>query len=579
MSATITDLHRGRRAAGPGPAEQPVAEPVSVSVDGVRFEATVEAEDLVGLLDSLADWESLQRVMEVRTFRAAAMFADMNSADSLPSGTASGTGGVLPGTERARQLGGPGTPRVREFAAALLATRLEVSPFVAGRLIADALDVRGRLPRLWAGVCVGRVRVHLARKVAQATRHLSEKAAGWVDAEIAEYADGRLSWARFCDVVDGKVAAADPEAAAAAERRAGADRFVRVGQSNEHGIKTLYIRALGRDVVFFEAMVEQVAAALEFFADTQETDRARESHDIRRARAIGIMAQPVLLARLLTAYADATNNSAKDAPHSTSTGDANGDADGNGDTDRNAGGDSQDGLFDPDVSEDHPEPEREPDPEDEPEECAACGGTGSSAVSGDVAAFARAAADHPELVGLPRLADLATLAAGRALVPKVTIYLHLDGDAVTRGEDGIARWEGEGPITLAHVREHFGPQCQLILKPVIDLARQAPVDAYEIGDQRREAVHLRTPCDIWPWANNRTRNQDIDHTDPYVSPDDGGPPGQTRLDNLGPMTRFHHRMKTHTGWQVKQPFTGIFIWRTPLGDYLLEDHTGTRRIT
>jgi hypothetical protein len=34
-----------------------------------------------------------------------------------------------------------------------------------------------------------------------------------------------------------------------------------------------------------------------------------------------------------------------------------------------------------------------------------------------------------------------------------------------------------------------------------------------------------------------------------------------------------------TGWQVKQPFSGIFIWRTPLGDYLLEDHTGTRRIT
>jgi hypothetical protein len=295
MSATITDLHRGRRRADAVSAGAGVSErPVWVSVGGVRFEATVEADDVVGLLDAVGDWASLRRVMEVRTFRAAAVFADLNSADSFPGRGAEG-GGVLPGTERVTRLGGSGTPRVREFAAALLAARLETSPFAAGRLIADALDVRGRLPRLWGGVCAGRVRVHLARRVAQATRQLSVEAAGWVDAEVAEYADGRLSWARFCDVVDGKVAAADPEAAAAAERRAAGDQFVRVGQSNEHGVKTLYIRALGRDVVFFEAMVEQVAAALEHFADTQQTDRVRESHDVRRARAIGIMAQPVLL--------------------------------------------------------------------------------------------------------------------------------------------------------------------------------------------------------------------------------------------------------------------------------------------
>lgn len=391
---------------------------------------------------------------------------------------------------------------------------------------------------------------------------------GWVDTEVAEYADGRLSWARFCDVVDGKVAAADPDAEA--ERRAAEDQFVRVGQSNEHGIKTLYIRALGRDVVFFEVMVEQVAAALGHFADTQETDRAKESHDIRRARAIGIMAQPVLLARLLTAYADASS-SAEDASPSTHThtnttnssaGDGHGD--GHGDV-------AQGGLFDP-QDEDHPAPEDETGAE----VCAACGGSG---VSSDGTAFARPAADHPALAGLPRLGDLATLAAGRALLPAVTIYLHFDGEAVTRGQDGIARWEGGGPITLAQVREHFGPHCQLTIKPVIDLGGQAPVDAYEIGDHRREAVHLRTPCDIWPWGDNRTRGQDIDHTERYVSPDEGGPPGQTGLHNLGPMMRFHHRTKTHaTGWQVRQPFSGIFVWRTPLGDYLLEDHTGTRRI-
>ena len=110
----------------------------------------------------------------------------------------------------------------------------------------------------------------------------------------------------------------------------------------------------------------------------------------------------------------------------------------------------------------------------------------------------------------------------------MTIYLHFDGEAVTRGQDGIARWEGEGPITLAQVREHFGPHCQLTIKPVIDLAGQVPVDAYEVGDHRREAVHLRTPCDIWPWADNRTRGQDIDHTEPYPEPRRGRATGPDR---------------------------------------------------
>ncbi|MGA9344984.1 MAG: hypothetical protein WBV37_07790, partial [Nocardioidaceae bacterium] len=60
-----------------------------------------------------------------------------------------------------------------------------------------------------------------------------------------------------------------------------------------------------------------------------------------------------------------------------------------------------------------------------------------------------------------------------------------------------------------------------------------------------------------------------------VKPDEGGPPGQTGLGKLGPITRFHHRIKTHGHWQVAQPFTGVFVWRTPAGRYLLVDHTGT----
>jgi hypothetical protein len=44
------------------------------------------------------------------------------------------------------------------------------------------------------------------------------------------------------------------------------------------------------------------------------------------------------------------------------------------------------------------------------------------------------------------------------------------------------------------------------------------------------------------------------------------------------MTTTHHRIKTHGGWQVQQPFPGIYVWRDPHGEFYLVDHTGTRRI-
>lgn len=54
--------------------------------------------------------------------------------------------------------------------------------------------------------------------------------------------------------------------------------------------------------------------------------------------------------------------------------------------------------------------------------------------------------------------------------------------------------------------------------------------------------------------------------------------GQSRVGNYGPMTGFHHRIKTHGGWKVQQPFPGVYVWRDPHGGMYLVDHTGTRRL-
>jgi hypothetical protein len=56
----------------------------------------------------------------------------------------------------------------------------------------------------------------------------------------------------------------------------------------------------------------------------------------------------------------------------------------------------------------------------------------------------------------------------------------------------------------------------------------------------------------------------------------GGPPGQTRIGNLGPMTRFAHRVKTFgIGWRLRQPFPGVYLWRSPHGYWFRVDNDGS----
>ena len=186
------------------------------------------------------------------------------------------------------------------------------------------------------------------------------------------------------------------------------------------------------------------------------------------------------------------------------------------------------------------------------------------------------------------------------LLPTVTLYVHLTDHTLATGH-GVARWEGEGPVSAQYVRDFLGPTSRFTIKPVIDLAGQAAVDAYEVPDRLREAVHLRTPADVFPYASNTSRRMDLDHTRPYRHsvplqatprpamttrqdpPTDParerGAPGQTGMDNLGPLGRFHHRVRTHGNWAVEQPFPGIYLWRAPHGSIYLVDHTGTRKVT
>jgi hypothetical protein len=161
-----------------------------------------------------------------------------------------------------------------------------------------------------------------------------------------------------------------------------------------------------------------------------------------------------------------------------------------------------------------------------------------------------------------------------ALKAAVTVYLHVYGGP---DSDGVARVEGAGAVTERWIRQHLSPHAKVTVRPVFDLAGQAPVDSYEIPERHRRAVHLMTPADTFPFSSSLDPSQ-VDHTEPYRHGPESIGAGQSRVGNYGPMTTAHHRLKTFGRWQVEQPFAGIYLWRDPHGALYLVDHSGTRAL-
>ena len=172
------------------------------------------------------------------------------------------------------------------------------------------------------------------------------------------------------------------------------------------------------------------------------------------------------------------------------------------------------------------------------------------------------------------------------LLPQVVINVHTYADTDcapgcpsdgASEATGIARVERCGAVTETWIKNHLSPHAQVTVKPVLDIEGLAPVDAYEIPERHRRAVHLMTPADTFPYSSSLDPDQ-IDHTVAYRHGPDAVGAGQSRIGNYGPLSTAHHRLKTHGRWRVRQPFPGIYLWRDPHGVYYLVDHTGTRAL-
>ena len=87
----------------------------------------------------------------------------------------------------------------------------------------------------------------------------------------------------------------------------------------------------------------------------------------------------------------------------------------------------------------------------------------------------------------------------------------------------------------------------------------------------RESSHYRPPPSLWhlvqirsprctaPGCRMPAARCDADHTQPFEKG------GRTCECNLGPLCRYHHRVKHSQGWRLEQPEPGVLAWITPSG--------------
>jgi hypothetical protein len=294
------------------------------------------------------------------------------------------------------------------------------------QVLADALDLAHRLPSTWARVQALAVAPWKARRLAQATHHLSQEAAGYVDRHLADRIDSAGTV-----LIDRTVAQAaatyDPEAHADADaEQTGREAWdVTLLHRNDGGwAGTSHLEATGDtlDLTRFYDLVCDHAAHLAQLGDSDDLGA-------RKAKALGVIA------------------------------------------------DSQSHL---DVHGSAPDP---------------------------------------------------TVPVRRPTLAKTRLYLHLTLTDLLDEVVKVGHCERLGPATTDRIRDWLGTSRATIV-PVLDLSRDDAVDEHDPPEWMRETVILRDRHCVFPWCTRDARSCDLDHIEPYLPIDLGGPPGHTSPTNL-----------------------------------------------
>ncbi len=417
-------------------------------------------------------------VAEAAVLAGAVLWAEQHPAESISEAASWVTGG-----ESALPLAGVGAPLVAEFCVAEFAAALGMSSESGRALVAHAVELKYRLPRVWARVQAHGLAAWRARRVAAATLGLTQEAAGFVDAQVAGFAH-RIGPAALDRLVAEAVARFMPDQALADAAQAADRRHVSIHHDQVSFAGTTFVEG---ELDLADAL--DLEAALAHGAEALRVAGCAESLDVRRSLAAGELARHQLALDLASAA----------------------------------------------------------DPSE-----------------------AGRTADQP----------------GRRASRQVVLYVHLCEQAITGTRTSDHTGERAGCRELAQVENTrrgitaeqvrtwcANPETTITVKPVIDLGAHLQTDSYQVPDRLRDQIEVRDRTCVFPWCAHSARRCDCDHV---IAHAEGGP---TCSDNLAPLCRRHHRLKTHTPWTYTVLDPGTYLWSSPHGYQFLRDPTGTRDVT
>ena len=213
----------------------------------------------------------------------------------------------------------PFIPSVRWDAPASFGAAMGRTTNSASFLIRDALIVRHRLPLVWRAVLAGRVEPSRARMIARSIIGRPRDVSDYLDSRVAGIAH-KIGAVALEKKIDEAMLQLYPEQREMEQIEALDRRFVRLDETsiNHTGIADMAIRGDWKDLFDFDRTIARVATALA--AQDAASGLPAESLDVRRSRAVGILADPAAaLALLGSAAAPAPSKRAEVVLHITDT--------------------------------------------------------------------------------------------------------------------------------------------------------------------------------------------------------------------------------------------------------------------
>jgi hypothetical protein len=233
------------------------------------MEAVQDLDNAAAVLASAREQRATADRAEANILEFAGAWADVNPA---PEGD--------PGCLEDEHL-----PGVRWDCPAEFAVAIGLSADTGNHLLHQVAQLRHRMPRVWALVQAGVVQAWRARRIADATIGKPDDVCAWIDEQVAPIAH-KVGLIKLEKLLDEAMLRLYPEQREQEQLEELDRRDVQLfDQFSHNGVGEMRIRADLKDLYDFDAAVADVAAELAELGDT-------DSLDVRRSKAVGILADP-----------------------------------------------------------------------------------------------------------------------------------------------------------------------------------------------------------------------------------------------------------------------------------------------